>query len=212
MIAVTTFERFVLPKVPGAPGPAVRDAIVKAAQEFCKLARIWQETMPAFDAIAGQSTYAIPTPNYGVAHGIEWLRYDGTVLDPIAAHDIDRDFPEWWDRTGQPECYLQLDADVVQLVVTPESNVGGGIVLRATYMPEDFADQVPTALFTQFRETMIHGAAYYLLEDPQKPWTNPELAGYHRQQFRSGIGSADAVIVRGFRGAPLRTRSRMRVN
>lgn len=211
MIAVSTFQRYIEPKVPGCPRVEIRNAALRACQDLCRDARIWQETMPSFDSVGGQGSYTIPVPTHGKACGIEWLHYDDTPLDPVLMLELDQRYPQWPTRTGTPSGYLQADETTFQLLWTPDTGLAGGIRFRGTFIPADDADQVPTALFTQFRETVIHGATAYLLADPQKPWGNPQLAGYHKQQYSIGSGSADCVIVRGFRGAPLRTQARLRV-
>lgn len=56
----------------------------------------------------------------------------------------------------------------------------------------------PDFLYEKYMDSIVHGAAYYLMMMPNQQWSNPDLAQYHYQQFLAGVEQAQSKIERGF--------------
>ena len=58
---------------------------------------------------------------------------------------------------------------------------------RVAVTPGRTASAVPDTLLVHFEEIIISGALSYVLRMPEATWTNPEIAGIHKQEYESGV-------------------------
>lgn len=53
------------------------------------------------------------------------------------------------------------------------------------------ATEVPEILVDDYRETICHGVFARMMTQPGKPWTDPNLALFHKGEYNRGIGEAN---------------------
>jgi hypothetical protein len=71
---------------------------------------------------------------------------------------------------------------------------------NVTLKPTFAADDLPDWFMERYAEPIVDGALWLLMATPGKPWTNPELAEFHRRRFKGGIGRAGSDTATGRTG------------
>ena len=158
-----------LPEVPGVLIASVRDAVGWAVREFCKEADVWLVELPV---IAGSNTL-------DAGDDLEPLRVRGVLQggEPLAA----RLYEQPAARTLVVSSDLQ--GLVAQVAVRPRS-----IAYRD--LAEDFV--------SEHQDALASGALMRLYAQPEKPWSNPQLANDQHRIFMACCAHARQRAVLGY--------------
>ena len=201
MIGFEPFLKKILPRVQGAPRPAVHDAIRTAIQEFCTRTRLWRET-DTFQT-NGTDDGIAAAPVGTVIFEIEWARFDGYELEPQTISWLDDMKPTWrqWD-TAQPEYITQTEPDTVRLVPRMAGTLELGLYLK----PSDDGELFPDWIADRYREVIKDGALAELYAIPGQPFTNLDLAMFHSQKFDNRLDTMYSDNLKGQQKARIRSK------
>lgn len=205
---IRNFLPYVLPHVPGAPDVACVQEIRKAAIEFCEQSKVWQSIMPAIGVTALTAEYAVPVPTDANSVMVMELYFRGSRLPPKYPDQLKDTMHNWFDQTGEPRWFTQLDQDNVRLIPIPAATESAVLRMRTAFKPTHEATTLPDILWTQYRNEIAQGAMGRLMLTPDKPWTNVELGAALLQQFDSAVSKAKVDAAKGFSRAPLRAVAR----
>ena len=109
---------------------------------------------------------------------------------------------DWRNATGTPE-YILGGTTSLQLVPAPDA--GGTLTLKVALKPSPSATGIDDDIFNEYREAIVHGALARMMLSPKKPYSSPQLAPYHAQQFEIKAGQAGVRQARNYSRAPLQT-------
>lgn len=168
----------VIPDALGAPAATVRDAVGWAVREFCKEADVWAVDVPV---VAGTNTL-------DVGDDLEPLRVRGVLQDgnPLPA----RLYEQPAGRTLIVSSDLQGLA--ARVAVRPRS-----IAYRD--LAEDFV--------SEHQDALAAGALMRLCAQPEKPWSNPQLANNQHRIFLACCARARQRAVLGYASGGRRMRA-----
>lgn len=179
---VETLIPLVRVEVPECPDILVQNAILRAAIEFCEKSTFWRETIDELHVSANVAEYDIETPSGATMSEIIWATYDDNPLTAKTESQI------LAYTSGAPSYYALLNPRVIKIAPTP---TGAGIVrLRAALKPKPTATSIRDYVYDEWSEAFYHGALERLFMMPGKPWSNPELALFHQQQFTNAVEDA----------------------
>ena len=155
-------------------------------------------------------TLTFPTGT-ALAKGLQaWL--DDNVLEPISPDGLDDEFnntefgwlgTNWRTDVRLPTRYYFVDDTTVGLLLAPDAT--GALRINAALKPTRTATTFPDWIYQRYAETLAHGAKARLMMVPTKPYSNPKLAEWHRDQFNGGCGEAMIRTARGSSRAALRS-------
>ena len=139
-----------------------------------------------------------------------WL--DDNPLDPISPDDRDTEFNttdfgwpgiNWRTDVNLPTRFYFVDDSTIGLALAP--NAAGALRINAALRPTRASTTFPDFIYQRYVETIAHGAKSRLMLIPTKPYSNPKLGEWHRDQFNGGISEAMIRAARGSSRAALRT-------
>jgi hypothetical protein len=144
-----TWDQFfpdVLIKAPGTSAPAVRRALVNAAQDFCRESRAWLVEMDPITTAADTIAYTLELPSR-----TELVRLEGATLNGV-------DFGVW--RNGERKRHERFiyTNDLVNVVFDEQPPVDQPLVITASLMPAEGATGVDDAIYRQYRRDIALGA------------------------------------------------------
>lgn len=212
-IELDVFLPLVMPHCPGAPEFVVLRNIRLAAIEFCERTRCWRHLTTVQVNKDGQ---AIAAPFFAAIHLIERATFeDGRDLTPIQFSDVDERAVQE-TLGGMPTYITQSRYDTVRIIPFREGDLhlslflkplnGGAFFKAQDGTVRDLHDQIPEFMWSMHAEPIASGAVARILTQPDKPWTNPQLAAPHAARFEQAMTTHFSASVRGQQRARHRTR------
>jgi len=199
----SAFHDYVLPDLPGAPAAAVDIALRQAAISFCEKSLAWRYAHPKIAVTSGTASYAFVPLSGAAVHAITYAEFDGDEIECNAGElNIASAVDDWRNATGTPE-YIVGGTTSLQLVPAPDA--GGTLTLKVALKPSPSATGIDDDIFNEYREAIVHGALARMMLSPKKPYSSPQLAQYHAQQFEIKTGQAGMRQARNYSRAPLQT-------
>lgn len=146
-----------------------------------------------------------------VAKGLKaWL--NDNVIEPISEDDLDTEFNNtdfgwvgvnWRTDVKLPTRWYIQDDGTVGLALAP--NATGALRILCALKPTRASTSFPTWIYERYVNVIAHGAKAKLMEVPKKPYSDPQLAGYHMGKFHDGVSEARLRSAKSATRAPLRT-------
>lgn len=197
MAALSAFLPYLLPHVPACSEPYAIQALRSACIEFCSKTLLFQE-VSAYSSVAGVADIELDIPTGAVLSkvlSVMWKRKEldavtvETVRDPAALRGS---FTGVTAEQQDPRVFFQKTpaAAEISLYPIPPASEAGVITVKAAFTPSRVASAVPDFLFEDWVEEIAAGAAVRLMLTPEQPFTNPAMAGVHKQMFDGGLRSA----------------------
>lgn len=188
-----------MPDVPSCPVPVATNAIKNAAIEFCALSNILRVTTDPVTTTASEKAYTIDVDNGLVPVRAMVVWFNGKIIGPLGPGQVDL----LNASPSTPEAYIQTNPDEVILVPAPLTP--GTLVIEASAKPSRASIGVEKWIHETYLDDIASGAKSRLMAMPKKPWSNGNLADYHRKMFELAAASASILSSKGFNRAPLRS-------
>lgn len=210
MAALSDFHRFVLPFINGAPLPAIEDAILDAAIEYCRRTRLLRVLLDPISLVPGEAELELDPPD-GDSQITDvtgaWL--PGRQLDPATRPELDALFPRGWagltvDTVDDVARYYCRAPGTIQLVPGVSVRMQRALVLEVAYAPTRTATTVPDLLLDRYAEKLQAGALARLHQHAA-PYADPSRAVTYVQLFDSYCDTHADESAHGFAHHPLRT-------
>lgn len=145
----------VLPFVPGTSEPMAEHAIRRAAQEFCRLTRVWRVELPAITTAAADLSYPLALTDTTL------VRLESAMLDaePLAV---------WRDGDAESVGRFAYTNDGQSVVLSFDPGAGRQLSLVVTVQPSHTAAGLDDFLHGMYAEVIAHGAIARIGGDPVK--------------------------------------------
>lgn len=184
MTDLDAFLPSIRPYAPGVSDLTAYFGIRQAAIEFCERTKSWRFD-DEFDVSSDECESLMSLPG-SVIHLIEGVWFEGNKLEPITPEYLDERFPGWRagrDVSGVPRYVTQIEQNTITLV----PRTAGRVKLSLFLKPSEDADELPSYLAAQHRQTIAHGALSHILMIPNQSFTNPELAASFGMSFQAKL-------------------------
>ena len=199
----------VLPALHGVSDVMAENAIRNAAIELCEKSWIWKYDMASDTSlVAAQASYVLVPPTGSVIHAIPAMGYfpEGEtetvpVTGPVSEDELDKLRPGWREEassgTTNTVSFFTLEKNTIRVIPKPVENQASALRISLILKPTRTSDDGADLLYDDWLEAIAHGAKWKLMVLPGKDWSNPELAEYHRREFRKGCTAAFAKRLKG---------------
>jgi hypothetical protein len=187
MAALTELVSDIQATIPEIPGFIAERQVLRAARQFCHETRAWRDSFQ-FSVIE-----ALPTVALGslIPAGTELVDIisikntgGGEPVHPRTYSWLDRNTSDWRSETDLNASYYVRDSNnTIRLSPTPSVTTVDLYDARVAVKPTLAATELEDGLVSRYREELISGALGHLFLIPRKPWTDLNLAQYHKAQF-----------------------------
>lgn len=210
MAALADFERFVYPFVEGAPAPAVEDAIVDAAVEFCTRTLVLRAFLDPVTLVPGTTEYELDPPEGDtqlVGVTAAWLP-EGP-LTSATRPELEELYPDGWawrqaaTTADVRHFYCRLPG-FVQLVPSPMVKAPRALRLEVAYAPTRTTRELPDVLLNRYAEDLGNGALARL-HLHKAAYADPGRAAAYRTEFDRACNLLADDGARGFVKRRMRT-------
>lgn len=186
------FYDFCHADVPGVSTFAAERELRRAAQEFFEKTKCWKADLYPVYLFPSIDVYDLEVPK------------GSTIVKVLQATDAGGNHVNLLTQ-GQGGAGIAFQTQL-QFRAVPMPSGRSIVKLRAVLMPNHAAQGIEDALFEQYAEVIARGAKARLYLQPQKTYTNPELAAVEKEEFTLAIARERVAAAKGFSGAPLRTK------
>lgn len=177
----------VLSKTPEAPSFRLDDALKDAAQEFFETSRVWRSSRDTLlTTVADTLDYSYTAPTNAEVHEVfsAWVDDDELgVVHPGDHYDADQTTTTDDYKVGARQTDTLY---LTQLPATASVEIVGVLVFK----PSTAAVGIPSQAWDRWAEEIACGAAAILVDEPLKPWSQPNKVNSLRRKFDEGIQSA----------------------
>lgn len=198
------FYDYVSPDVPGCPQNAQAIALRFAAIAFCEQSLSWSYDHPDVAVVVATPEYPfVPPDSESVVHAITYAEFNGAEI----GYEYSKDniyIYDWRNKTGTPD-YVIMRSNLPNLKLIPVPDVAGTLKMSVALKPSLDSTGIDDSIFNEYRDAIVHGALARLMLSPKKPYTDGQLAQYHKQQFQIMTGQAGTRTDRDGTREPLRT-------
>lgn len=205
MAKLADFYRFIKPYCPGASEPAIDQALLDAAEEFCRRAQCVLVDAEVVSIVAGQRDYELYVETNDVQIvGIDSAAVDNGIgkpryLTPCRPHRKSAAVSD------SPQEFWMPVRGTIRLHPTPES---GGDQLHAVVAtaPLQSARVLDDTLLTEWNTPISAGAIARLYMTPGRAYSAPQSAPAYVGIFEAGVREAYARAHQGGVRARLRSK------
>lgn len=177
-----------------APIGAIERVVNQTAVDFCKQSRIWREKR-RIDVEKGTEQVRLRTSGGGrVDQVLQAVHQDqkgrNVELGKVEDHKIIN------APSGQPRYFsegLERSNPVIRFWPIPDRE--GTVDLYVVLVPQRQSTSIPDHISEEWYEAIVHGALYRLMIDSGKPYSNPDKALFHKQQFDLAVRDAKQKAV-----------------
>jgi len=195
-MSLLKWTNLLTPRLPGAVPTHVRAEVERTIEEFCVRSTAWRETLSGLDVTTGERDVELTAvTDNATAIG---------VLNAFLYQDIlgERAFAIGDDTTNRPNAYTvnQTVPVTITFTRTPEQDILGELDVQVYLKPlsYDEDEDMPSLLENQFFEVIMDGVMSSMLSNPEKPYTNQQLAAFYGKRFLNGITRARVQAQQGF--------------
>lgn len=183
------------PLVPGCPEPVAFQALRDAAIAFCEDTHIVQIYTDPVRTTVGERQYDIDLPNQMELVRVLGAWHNSSPLQLVANQNAvylhaPRNDPDGGSSNGAPRVAHVLEPRTIHIFPPPSAQDVGHLTLKVALKPTRGAKQLDDALFDDWAEAIVHGAAYRLAMTPGRSYTNTELAGLSLGVYTSALSRA----------------------
>lgn len=179
-----SLESLVGPMMIDCPYPIAEQALRFAAIEFCERTRCYANTQEKTVTGGAKSVLLSPGDDALISE-ITLVEWNGKEIDPITKEIADQ--IKLRAATGVPEGFYRSNPETLVLAPLPEAS--GTLNVELLLTPTRTATSIPRFLYDFHWDAIESGAKARLMESPNRPWSNAQLALFHKQQFETLVGT-----------------------
>lgn len=199
-VDIEDFFGLIRGRVPNCLNVLMRDAVVAAADEFCRRTQLLVDET-SVSVVAGNRFVDLSPPDGEVfiVHGVRRAEWS---LTPMSRHVFEQQRLDV--RPGTPVAYYIEGNRRLVLGPIPEANET--LIVRYVVRVDPEATEVNDRLFIDWRQGIAAGARAYIRRTHGAPWDDPAEESADRDFFEQEINRANLDRAQGGTRKALRTR------
>ena len=191
MASFSSLVKEVIPYVPGCPDSLIEQHLRSATIELCEKSKAYVLDLDPITSISGVYEYDFDQPTGTDVYQILWAIYDGEDLDPISPRSLELNYPDWRDKSGTPNVFLQKNPNTFWLIPVPGATKTNAIQLSVALKPTRSSNNIDTTFANDYRDGIVYGTLYRLLRMPAREWSDPAAAGDYLSLFNEEVKQAE---------------------
>ena len=212
MATLADLYPYIRPYAEQCPLAIIQNEARNALIEFCERTLYWRDTLAPISAVAAQAIYPVTPTDQAATRCIAIINamHNDYPMTGMAEDQIDLEWPKlnytWalyfhesetstpWRTLTRTQAWLYFQPDPLNIRLVPIPEVSGtdNIQIEIAIKPMPTATAFSDHIFNDFFQTIAHGALARLFAQPQKEWSNAELANFYLGAFNSGVQIAAA--------------------
>lgn len=196
-VSLDTLLRHVMPIVPDLPHAMALDRVRQAYIEFARRSGL----------IVGQ----LKQKYQAGVHDYPLIPPDGyEVYQVLGFGSPGYSFVDYWGGNNYGLWNTRLDVidnTTVYLHRAPSVDNEDGLCVYVALLPTSCVADIPVSIATPYGKGIASGALADILLIPNKPWTNPAIAGVHKLEFNRTVLAGKNLAQTNRKAGPLRAKS-----
>lgn len=178
----------------------VLQIIRETASDFCVKTRYWQYDFTS-NLTAADPLYAVIPSDMSEMASVVWLKIveNGTdhYLTPATTEKLLQTDNNWSTTTDTlARHYFRPDEQTLRLYPIPDALIVSGFQGHLALKPLSTATKIPSRVFINHRDIISCGVKARMMEQPSKPYSNPELALYYWRKYHSEVGGVRQSVMK----------------
>ena len=190
--------------VPGVHQTLASNQIRNAAIDFCNRSKAYVVQLD--DQTISDQTTVVGLPSKTDLVQILQAWWNGKKITNKTIIELNEWYANWTTQSGTPMYFTRMAPSTITLV--PYPTTAGTLSIVAAIAPSPDATGLDKDIFNTYFQEIAHGAKWKLLSMQKKPWSDPNLAVYHKELFDQGCAKAALDAKKSFGGGRIRTVSR----
>jgi hypothetical protein len=205
----STLINEISPFVPECPTPIIGSYVRKVVIDLCTQTGAWKVFADpvTLTTLVGAYSFALPSSVFSAE--VVWMekptlaRADSTSvkdLDIFTLANFQSSFTPWPDtnRLGEPAVLTQMSPQIFMVHPLPDTTTTYTINMTLVLRPTVGASQWDSSLSNEFRDTIVHGALFFLLGMPKRKWRDSQLSNIHGRQWKDKVNTMRARVNKSF--------------
>jgi len=199
----------IAPFVPECPTPVIGSYVRKVVIDLCTQTGAWKVFADTATLTSSVGAYNFVLPASVANVEVVWLekptlsRADSTSvkdLDVFTLAKFQSAFTPWPDtnRLGEPTTVTQMSPQIFMVHPLPDTATTYTINMTLVLRPTVSASQWDSNLSNEFRDTIVHGALFFLLGMPKRKWRDNQLSLIHGRQWKDKVNTMRARVNKSF--------------
>jgi hypothetical protein len=183
-------------EIPEIPAFVAERQLLRALREFAEETRAWRVNIQV-GVIASTATVDITSLLPTGSEVVDIISMKDSVtggrpVSPTTFVRLDKEHPLWRDEEAlNAQGYVLDGNNTLRFVFTPSTTVANKYNVRVALKPIlATALTIDDVIANKYDELLVHGALARLYIIPRKPWTDANLALFHKNIFDAGKQSA----------------------
>lgn len=178
---------------PTAPAPLIHMCLNRAAREFLRTTRAWQEWLEPTDVTGDEfREYSFELPQGGELLRMESATLNGKPLEVAKSRNLGAD-P--WQHARKGMAYL-VSSDLRNFTVGALGGDTGSVQVYVSLIPTTRATALPDSVATLYHEAIREGAKAELLNTSGTDYYKPDQAAVALAMFQRHMDNAQADVWR----------------
>lgn len=181
----------ILPEVAGCPSQTAWIAVVRAAQELCKVSGTWREWLDEITLRSNLAEYELEPSDGGVIHMVKEAWVGTRELVPKTPSEIAYLLPNWRTARSTEPLYFNVDGPRNTITVYPTPNEPiEKLRVRVSLMPSLTTTLIVDDVYTFYGEAIEKGAKGKLMMQRGTQWYEPKLGAVFQDEFNIAVNDA----------------------
>lgn len=186
---ITDLAVNIAPHVAGCPTNLLYQQLRFAARDFFGRTEVWTSIEEDIDIVASQADYTLTTSGTSgdipEIRRIVWAKNSGVLIDPEQYY-------------FSAPTTLTFYTDYV-----PTVSVADGLDVKLVFVPTVTHTDYDQFVLDKWHAAIEEKALERLFMVPNRPWTSPEQAAYHRREYNRYFLSAKKISYTGYKSGSL---------
>jgi hypothetical protein len=186
--------------------------VLETLRDFCRDTGIWKETLADISVVADTASYSLNLPTgSGDSPELAWIDsvkykengFDDDQYRTLSAFTEDErdryDSGGWEYHTAPtPESYMGGPAKNLILYPIPTAASTDGLRVKVGVKPADDSTTAPQWIWDDYMRCIAIGTAGNLMNMPNRPWSNTEMAVFYINQYHARRDEAYSNVKLGY--------------
>jgi hypothetical protein len=168
--------------LPGATQDLIDQQVARVVQDFCRKSGAWIVESPLTKIKAGSDTYNFSRISQGKAIHTLSVTVEGKIIPLVDRRPA--------NATAVGNFAYVKTPGIIILHPEPAEDKDEALSVTCSYMPIYDATTLPDEFGTHWYEHILNGVKARMMAMPGKPFSNIQLATYHKTLYISGISEA----------------------